>query len=61
MRKWSGWLLVLAIAAIVTTGGILSQRYLDRSAYELSSQLERVQQAGDTSGLERERRQPCSP
>jgi hypothetical protein len=47
MRKWSGWLLVLAIAAIVTTGGILSQRYLDRSAYDLASQLERVQQAVD--------------
>jgi hypothetical protein len=45
MRKWSGWLLVLAIAAIVISGGILTQQYLDRSADELTSQLERVQQS----------------
>lgn len=45
MYKWSGWLLILVIMAVITTGGILSQRYLDRSADELISQLERVQQA----------------
>ena len=45
MRKWSGWLLVLAIVAIITSGGILTQRYLDRSADELASQLKQVQQA----------------
>ncbi len=45
MRKWSGWLLVLAIVAIITVGGILTQRYLDRSADELASQLERVESA----------------
>jgi hypothetical protein len=45
MQKWSGWLLVLVIVVAITTGGIISQRYLDRSADELSFQLERVQQA----------------
>jgi hypothetical protein len=45
MHKWSGWLLILAIVVMIITGGILSQRYLDRSADELASQLERVQQA----------------
>ena len=45
MRKWSGWLLVLAIVAIITVGGILTQWYLDRSADELASQLERVESA----------------
>jgi hypothetical protein len=45
MRRWSGWLLVLAIVAIIITGGILAQRYLDRSADELASRLEQVQQA----------------
>jgi hypothetical protein len=45
MHKWSGWLLVLAIVAMVTTGGILSQLYLDRSADDLAGQLELVQQA----------------
>jgi len=45
MRKWSGWLLVLAIVAIVIAGGILSQQYLERSADGLTAQLERVQQS----------------
>jgi hypothetical protein len=45
MRKWIGWLLVLAIAAMITTGGILVQRYLDMSASEMASRLEQVQQA----------------
>lgn len=45
MRKWGGWLLVLVIVAMITTGGILAQRYLDRSAGELTSRLEQVQQA----------------
>ncbi|MGD0152347.1 MAG: DUF4363 family protein [Thermacetogeniaceae bacterium] len=45
MRKWSGWLLVLVIVAIITTGGILTQRYLDRSSEELASRLQQVQQA----------------
>jgi hypothetical protein len=47
MHKWSGWLLVLVIVAIVTTGGLLSQRYLDRSASDLVSLLKPVQQAVD--------------
>ena len=45
MHKWSGWLLVLAIAAIIATGGILTQRYLDRSSDQLATRLGRVRQA----------------
>ncbi len=45
MHKWSGWLLVLAIVVIITTGGILTQRYLDRSSEELAAQLQQVRQA----------------
>lgn len=44
MRKWSGWLLILVIVAIITASGLLAQRYLDRSAGELASDLQRVQQ-----------------
>ncbi len=45
MRKWIGWLLVLAIAAMITAGGILTQQYLDTSASEMASRVEQVQQA----------------
>jgi hypothetical protein len=42
---WGGWLLVLAIVVIITAGGLLTQRYLDRSAEDMASQLAKVQQA----------------
>lgn len=45
MHKWSGWLLVLAIVAIIATGGNLTQRYLDRSSEELATRLGPVRQA----------------
>jgi hypothetical protein len=53
MRRWGGWLLILVIVGIISTGGLLAQRYLDRSSDELASGLQSVQQeieGGDWDG-----------
>lgn len=47
MRKWGGYLLVLGIVLIITTGGVTAQRYLDRTAGELVAMLGEVGKAVD--------------
>ncbi len=45
MNKWGGYLLVFVIVVIIGVGGALVQRYLDRTAGELSAGLQEVGRA----------------
>ncbi|HHW40451.1 MAG TPA: DUF4363 family protein [Syntrophomonadaceae bacterium] len=47
MNKWGGYLLVFVIVVIIGVGGALVQRYLDRTAGELSASLQEVGRALD--------------
>jgi len=47
MRKWGGYLLVFVIVVIIGVSGVLVQRYLDRTASELSAMLQEVGKALD--------------
>lgn len=45
MNKWGGYLVVFVIIIIIGIGGALVQRYLDRTAAELSAGLQDVGKA----------------